>query len=151
METGLSGTGSWAPGGRRARGGGHTGSVGFSSLPIPPGAWIITGGTHTGVMKQVGEAVHNFSLSSSYNKGEVVTIGIATWGTVHNRDGLVHPTVSAWPESGRGRAQSRWHVGSYGDGSGHQGQCRTEGRGWTGTQQSWAQVPTPQVLVTQDT
>nr|XP_019601291.1 PREDICTED: transient receptor potential cation channel subfamily M member 2 isoform X2 [Rhinolophus sinicus] len=56
------------------------------------GAWIITGGTHTGVMKQVGEAVHNFSLSSSYNKGEVVTIGIATWGTVHNRDGLVHPT-----------------------------------------------------------
>ncbi|XP_032986871.1 transient receptor potential cation channel subfamily M member 2 isoform X2 [Rhinolophus ferrumequinum] len=56
------------------------------------GAWIITGGTHTGVMKQVGEAVHDFSLSSSYNKDEVVTIGIATWGTVHNRDGLVHPT-----------------------------------------------------------
>lgn len=56
------------------------------------GAWIITGGTHTGVMKQVGEAVQNCSLSSSYSKGEVVTIGIATWGTVHNRDGLVHPT-----------------------------------------------------------
>ncbi|KAM5275432.1 transient receptor potential cation channel subfamily M member 2 isoform 10-T14 [Hipposideros larvatus] len=56
------------------------------------GAWIITGGSHTGVMKQVGEAVRDFSLSSSYNKAEVVTIGIATWGTVHNRDGLVHPT-----------------------------------------------------------
>ncbi|KAF6122339.1 transient receptor potential cation channel subfamily M member 2 [Phyllostomus discolor] len=56
------------------------------------GAWIITGGSHTGVMKQVGEAVRDFSLSSSYNEGEVVTIGIATWGTVHNREGLVHPT-----------------------------------------------------------
>uniref|UniRef100_A0A8C4L125 Transient receptor potential cation channel subfamily M member 2 n=1 Tax=Equus asinus asinus TaxID=83772 RepID=A0A8C4L125_EQUAS len=56
------------------------------------GAWIITGGTHTGVMKQVGEAVRDFSLSSSYNEGEVVTIGIATWGTLHNREGLIHPT-----------------------------------------------------------
>lgn len=60
-----------------------------------PGAWIITGGSHTGVMKQVGEAVRDFSLSSSCSEGEVVTIGIATWGTVHNREGLVHPTVSA--------------------------------------------------------
>nr|XP_031316590.1 transient receptor potential cation channel subfamily M member 2 isoform X1 [Camelus dromedarius]XP_031316591.1 transient receptor potential cation channel subfamily M member 2 isoform X1 [Camelus dromedarius]XP_031316592.1 transient receptor potential cation channel subfamily M member 2 isoform X1 [Camelus dromedarius]XP_031316593.1 transient receptor potential cation channel subfamily M member 2 isoform X1 [Camelus dromedarius] len=58
------------------------------------GAWIITGGSHTGVMKQVGEAVRDFSLSSSYNEGEVVTIGIATWGTVHNRDSLIHPTGS---------------------------------------------------------
>ncbi|XP_036207757.1 transient receptor potential cation channel subfamily M member 2 isoform X1 [Myotis myotis] len=55
------------------------------------GAWIITGGSHTGVMKQVGEAVRDFSLSSSCSEGEVVTIGIATWGTVHNREGLVHP------------------------------------------------------------
>ncbi|XP_020927162.1 transient receptor potential cation channel subfamily M member 2 isoform X2 [Sus scrofa] len=56
------------------------------------GAWIITGGSHTGVMKQVGEAVRGFSLSSSYSEGEVVTIGIATWGTVHNRESLIHPT-----------------------------------------------------------
>ncbi|XP_036301235.1 transient receptor potential cation channel subfamily M member 2 isoform X2 [Pipistrellus kuhlii] len=55
------------------------------------GAWIITGGSHTGVMKQVGEAVRDFSLSSSCSEAEVVTIGIATWGTVHNREGLVHP------------------------------------------------------------
>lgn len=53
-------------------------------------------------MKQVGEAVRDFSLSSSYNEGEVVTIGIATWGTVHNREGLVHPTVSrAAPPGGQ--------------------------------------------------
>ncbi|XP_027441126.1 transient receptor potential cation channel subfamily M member 2 isoform X2 [Zalophus californianus] len=58
------------------------------------GAWIITGGSHTGVMKQVGEAVRDFTLSSSYNEGEVVTVGIATWGTVHNREGLIHPSGS---------------------------------------------------------
>ncbi|XP_057162737.1 transient receptor potential cation channel subfamily M member 2 isoform X1 [Ursus arctos] len=56
------------------------------------GAWIITGGSHTGVMKQVGEAVRDFTLSSSCNEGEVVTVGIATWGTVHNREGLIHPS-----------------------------------------------------------
>uniref|UniRef100_A0A8C0ZV95 Transient receptor potential cation channel subfamily M member 2 n=1 Tax=Castor canadensis TaxID=51338 RepID=A0A8C0ZV95_CASCN len=55
------------------------------------GAWIITGGSHAGVMKQVGEAVRDFSLSSSYKEGEVITIGVATWGTIHNREGLVHP------------------------------------------------------------
>ncbi|ELK03576.1 Transient receptor potential cation channel subfamily M member 2 [Pteropus alecto] len=43
-------------------------------------------------MKQVGEAVRDSSLSSSHDNGEVVTIGVATWGTVHNREGLVHPT-----------------------------------------------------------
>ncbi|XP_053420329.1 transient receptor potential cation channel subfamily M member 2 isoform X2 [Nycticebus coucang] len=56
------------------------------------GAWIITGGSHTGVMKQVGEAVRDFSLSSSYKEGEVITIGVATWGTIHRREGLIHPT-----------------------------------------------------------
>lgn len=75
---------------------------GTSLPPTPsPGAWIITGGSHTGVMKQVGEAVRDFSLSSSCSEGEVVTIGIATWGTVHNREGLVHPMVSAWSLLGR--------------------------------------------------
>ncbi|XP_035953132.1 transient receptor potential cation channel subfamily M member 2 isoform X1 [Halichoerus grypus] len=58
------------------------------------GAWIITGGSHTGVMKQVGKAVRDFTLSSSYNEEEVVTVGIATWGTVHNREGLIHPSGS---------------------------------------------------------
>uniref|UniRef100_A0A667GXH6 Transient receptor potential cation channel subfamily M member 2 n=1 Tax=Lynx canadensis TaxID=61383 RepID=A0A667GXH6_LYNCA len=56
------------------------------------GAWIITGGSHTGVMKQVGEAVRDFTLSSSHNEGEVVTVGVATWGTVHNREDLIHPS-----------------------------------------------------------
>uniref|UniRef100_A0A8C6YRI5 Transient receptor potential cation channel subfamily M member 2 n=1 Tax=Nothoprocta perdicaria TaxID=30464 RepID=A0A8C6YRI5_NOTPE len=55
------------------------------------GAWIITGGSHTGVMKQVGEAVRDFILSSNYKENEIVTIGIATWGTIYNRDTLICP------------------------------------------------------------
>ncbi|KAM7106683.1 transient receptor potential cation channel subfamily M member 2 isoform 7-T7 [Ciconia maguari] len=55
------------------------------------GAWIITGGSHTGVMKQVGEAVRDFILSCSHKEGEIVTIGIATWGTVYNRESLICP------------------------------------------------------------
>ncbi|XP_061490401.1 transient receptor potential cation channel subfamily M member 2 isoform X2 [Rhineura floridana] len=57
------------------------------------GAWIISGGSHAGVMKQVGEAVREFSMSSCY-KGEVITIGIATWGTIHNRNSLICPMGS---------------------------------------------------------
>ncbi|NXU57450.1 TRPM2 protein, partial [Turnix velox] len=55
------------------------------------GAWIITGGSHAGVMKQVGEAVRDFILSCSRKEREIVTIGIATWGTVYNRDSLICP------------------------------------------------------------
>ncbi|KAL2081309.1 hypothetical protein ACEWY4_023162 [Coilia grayii] len=55
------------------------------------GAWIITGGTHTGVMKHVGMAVRDYTLSSSSIRGEIVTIGVATWGTVHKRRSLIHP------------------------------------------------------------
>ncbi|XP_070693966.1 transient receptor potential cation channel subfamily M member 2 [Pempheris klunzingeri] len=53
------------------------------------GAWIITGGTHTGVMKHVGQAVRDHALSSSM-QGQIVAIGVATWGIIHNRDALVH-------------------------------------------------------------
>ncbi|XP_037380756.1 transient receptor potential cation channel subfamily M member 2 isoform X1 [Talpa occidentalis] len=56
------------------------------------GAWIITGGSHVGVMKQVGEAVRASSMSCS--EGDVVTIGVATWGSIHGRESLVHPEGS---------------------------------------------------------
>uniref|UniRef100_A0A8D2QNS6 Transient receptor potential cation channel subfamily M member 2 n=1 Tax=Zosterops lateralis melanops TaxID=1220523 RepID=A0A8D2QNS6_ZOSLA len=65
------------------------------------GAWIITGGSHAGVMKQVGEAVRDFILSCSHKEGDIVTIGIATWGTVYNRESLVCPMVS---QAGQDRA-----------------------------------------------
>uniref|UniRef100_A0A672V7V2 Transient receptor potential cation channel subfamily M member 2 n=1 Tax=Strigops habroptila TaxID=2489341 RepID=A0A672V7V2_STRHB len=55
------------------------------------GAWIITGGSHAGVMKQVGEAVRDFILSCSHKESEIVTIGVATWGTVYNRESLIWP------------------------------------------------------------
>lgn len=46
------------------------------------------------MMKQVGEAVRDFILSGSHKEGEIVTIGIATWGTVYNRESLICPMVS---------------------------------------------------------
>lgn len=46
------------------------------------------------MMKQVGEAVRDFITSCSHKEGEIVTIGIATWGTVYNRESLICPTVS---------------------------------------------------------
>lgn len=51
------------------------------------------------MMKQVGEAVRDFVLSCSYKEGDVVTIGIATWGTVYNRESLICPMVS-WARMG---------------------------------------------------
>uniref|UniRef100_A0A8C6UEA6 Transient receptor potential cation channel, subfamily M, member 2 n=1 Tax=Neogobius melanostomus TaxID=47308 RepID=A0A8C6UEA6_9GOBI len=57
------------------------------------GAWILTGGTNTGVMKHVGQAVRSYALSSSLN-GHIVAIGVATWGIIHNRHTLVNPEGS---------------------------------------------------------
>ncbi|XP_028446835.1 transient receptor potential cation channel subfamily M member 2 isoform X4 [Perca flavescens] len=53
------------------------------------GAWIISGGMHTGVMKHVGQAVRDYALSSTM-QGQIVAIGVATWGIIHNREALVH-------------------------------------------------------------
>lgn len=44
-------------------------------------AWIVTGGTDTGVMKLVGEAVRDY-------QADVPCIGVATWGVVHGREQL---------------------------------------------------------------
>ncbi|XP_066542040.1 transient receptor potential cation channel subfamily M member 2-like [Hoplias malabaricus] len=55
------------------------------------GAWILTGGTHTGVMKHVGKAVRDYTLSSSSVEGQVVALGVATWGVIHSRQVLINP------------------------------------------------------------
>uniref|UniRef100_A0A3B3ZWL2 TRPM SLOG domain-containing protein n=1 Tax=Periophthalmus magnuspinnatus TaxID=409849 RepID=A0A3B3ZWL2_9GOBI len=60
------------------------------------GAWILTGGTNTGVMKHVGQAVRDHALSSSIGGGQIVAIGVATWGILHNRHTLVNPQVLQW-------------------------------------------------------
>ena len=53
------------------------------------GAWIITGGTSTGVMEFVGEAVKDFQLQSGSTEQQVVALGIATWGIVDNKQSLI--------------------------------------------------------------
>eukprot|EP00794_Sanderia_malayensis_P009474 gene9474-10463_t len=56
-------------------------------------AWVITGGTNTGVMKRVGRALqgtpteNNMSPSGAEHKS-VPCIGIASWGNVEHRDRL---------------------------------------------------------------
>ncbi|XP_061081605.1 transient receptor potential cation channel subfamily M member 2-like [Conger conger] len=54
------------------------------------GAWILTGGTHTGVMMHVGQAVRDYALTTSTTEDQIVAIGMANWGTVLNRDTLVN-------------------------------------------------------------
>ncbi|KAK2154072.1 hypothetical protein NP493_2229g00014 [Ridgeia piscesae] len=50
------------------------------------GAWIMTGGTNTGVMFHVGEALGD-TLTQARNN--IVSIGIAPWGVVHKRCDLI--------------------------------------------------------------
>ncbi|XP_078407809.1 transient receptor potential cation channel subfamily M member 2 isoform X2 [Cetorhinus maximus] len=52
------------------------------------GAWIITGGSFAGVMKHVGEAVRHCKMTSGCKGKQIVAIGIASWGIVHNRENL---------------------------------------------------------------
>ncbi len=51
------------------------------------GAWIITGGTNTGVMRLVGEAVAE-EYEKYSTESELVVLGIATWGITSMRDKL---------------------------------------------------------------
>ena len=49
----------------------------------------MTGGSHAGVMKYVGQAVRDQALSSRSTHGQMVAIGMASWGAIHNRQALV--------------------------------------------------------------
>lgn len=62
------------------------------------GAWIITGGTNTGVMRHVGEAVKGHTVMSRGAKikdkpSQLHLIGIATWGIVEHRSDLINSNV----------------------------------------------------------
>ncbi|XP_070158634.1 transient receptor potential cation channel trpm isoform X2 [Polyergus mexicanus] len=50
------------------------------------GAWIFTGGTNTGVTRQVGDAL---LLERSQRQGRVVSIGIAPWGILDKSHELI--------------------------------------------------------------
>ncbi|XP_050524701.1 transient receptor potential cation channel trpm isoform X1 [Daktulosphaira vitifoliae] len=49
------------------------------------GAWVFTGGTNTGVTRQVGDAL----LLDSQRTGRIVSIGIAPWGIIENNHELI--------------------------------------------------------------
>ncbi|XP_048583807.1 transient receptor potential cation channel subfamily M member 7 isoform X3 [Nematostella vectensis] len=60
------------------------------------GAWVITGGTNTGVMRHVGEAVKGHTVMSRGEQlkntaHQVHLIGIASWGIVDHKEMLVNP------------------------------------------------------------
>ena len=55
---------------------------------ITTGAWILTGGTSTGVTRHVGDALIS-ERSPRLRGGRVVSIGIAPWGVVENRTSLI--------------------------------------------------------------
>ena len=64
-------------------------------VPSIKGAWIITGGTHAGVMKYVGEAVRDYALlGTAAGQGNVVAIGFASWGAIDQRDELIDERVT---------------------------------------------------------
>ena len=56
------------------------------------GAWIITGGTHAGVMRYVGEAVREFTDAHGL-KTNIVALGIAPWGVINNKESLIDEEV----------------------------------------------------------
>uniref|UniRef100_A0A667X605 Histidine rich calcium binding protein n=1 Tax=Myripristis murdjan TaxID=586833 RepID=A0A667X605_9TELE len=59
------------------------------------GAWIITAGLREGVGRCVGEAVRDHATAAaSVSLNKVVSLGIAPWGLVHNRQQLVNPQGS---------------------------------------------------------
>ncbi|XP_076815902.1 transient receptor potential cation channel subfamily M member-like 2 isoform X1 [Clavelina lepadiformis] len=55
---------------------------------VSTGAWIVTGGTHAGVMKHVGDAIQH-DVTARSNK--VVALGIATFGIVYDKEKLKKP------------------------------------------------------------
>ncbi|XP_005100068.2 transient receptor potential cation channel subfamily M member-like 2 [Aplysia californica] len=83
---------------------------GLIKAALPTGAWVITGGMNDGVMRYVGEAVRNYEKLASSKESKAVTIGVAPWGCLKNREQLVrgegkwpakYPIVpSSTPESG---------------------------------------------------
>jgi len=51
-------------------------------------AWIFTNGLNRGVSKQVGNLLSNQRLTG-FKRGQVVSIGISTWGIVEHRKELI--------------------------------------------------------------
>lgn len=57
------------------------------------GAWVVTGGLHTGIGRHVGVAVRDHQMAST-GGAKVVAMGVAPWGLVRNRETLINPKGS---------------------------------------------------------
>ncbi|XP_069120927.1 transient receptor potential cation channel subfamily M member-like 2 isoform X1 [Argopecten irradians] len=80
---------------------------GLMKVAKSTGAWIITGGTNTGVMKHVGESVRDYGLTSA-SSTPVVAIGIATWGVIQNKQELISKDGNgSWPARYRIEKEAR--------------------------------------------
>ncbi len=56
---------------------------------VTSGAWITTGGLNAGVMKLVGEVIHDHE--SNINTGQkVVVLGISPWNMIPNNEKLAN-------------------------------------------------------------
>ena len=66
----------------------------FDIADLSAGAWIITGGTQTGVMQFVGEAAREYMLQSGNYEQQLVVIGIAVLGRVANREAIKNGSFS---------------------------------------------------------
>ena len=62
---------------------------GLIKVAASTNAWVITGGTNTGVMKHVGEAVKNRGSVGKFGRSKINVIGIAAWGTVNSSGDLI--------------------------------------------------------------
>eukprot|EP00794_Sanderia_malayensis_P009478 gene9478-10468_t len=76
-------------------------SDGLLNLAKTTNAWVITGGTNTGVMKHVGEALQEVSRetilpANDEERRYVPCIGIASWGIVGHREKLVQTSNTAF-------------------------------------------------------
>ncbi|XP_033115311.1 transient receptor potential cation channel subfamily M member 3-like [Anneissia japonica] len=76
---------------------------GIIRVAVTADAWILTGGTNTGVMKYVGKAIREHSLKS---QKKIVAIGVASWGIVDHREDLI---VAESFKPRTSRAHSRAH------------------------------------------
>jgi len=68
---------------------------GLLKVALTTGAWIITGGTNTGVMRHVGKAVKGHTVLSrgahpKDKASQLPLIGITTWGIVEHREKLIN-------------------------------------------------------------
>ncbi|XP_052803928.1 transient receptor potential cation channel subfamily M member-like 2 isoform X2 [Mya arenaria] len=81
--------------------------LGLMKTVLSTGAWIVTSGTHAGVVKLIGEAVKDSGIASK-NKNQVISIGIAPWGCVQNKEALIdEESCGKWPAKYRTEKKQR--------------------------------------------